>query len=152
MKLTAAQLRSIISEEVKSLSEVIQDKYGSKVDETPLLELFDVSSVDEIDDEQLGLVVAAARAASIVIANRRDEFVKKTPLGQRLKPISVEEIYRATRTVPSEVKKNGLVKFFKDGNFYYAETTSGMLWKAGYMQKLQPTGKATAEFKAAKKG
>ena len=151
MKLTAAQLRSIISEEVKSLSEVIQDKYGVKVDETPLLSLFGVSSVDEISDEDLALVSAAARAADILTKNRRSEYVATTPLGQRLKPVAADVVLRATRTTPAEAKKNGLVKFFTDGNLYYAETVSGMLWKAGAYEKLKPTGKATADFKAAKK-
>ena len=151
MKLTATQLRRIIAEEVESLSEVIQDKYGSKVDETPLLNLFGVSSVDDISDEDLELVSAAARAAAVLVANRRSEFVATTPLGQRLKPVDAEVIFRATRTTPAEAKKNGLVKFFRDGNLYYAETVSGMLWKAGYDEKLKPTGKSTADFKASKK-
>jgi len=151
MKLTATQLRRIIKEEMTSITEVIKDKYGARVDETPLLNLFGVSSLDDIDDEQLDLVVAAARAAETLRKNRRDEYVATTPLGQRLQPVPAEQAFRATRTTPAEAKKNKLVKFFRDGNLYYAETVTGMLWKAGFDQKFQPTGKATADFKATRK-
>ena len=147
MRITTSQLRRIIKEEASLIAEAA----GSS-DVDSLLMLFpDVSDVSEISDDELQSVVVAARVASAEISNRRREFVAMTPLGERLVPVDSRDVFRYTKLTPGEAKKNGLVNFFKDGNTYYAETTSGMLWKEDSYGKFKTTGKTAADFKASRK-
>lgn len=147
MRITTSQLRRIIKEEASLIAEAAA---SSDIDH--LLALFpEASDLSEISDDELRSVVAAARAASTEISGRRREFVSTTSLGERLVPVDSRDVFRYTKLTPGEARKNGLVNFFKDGNTYYAETVSGMLWKEDSYGKFKATGKTAADFKASRK-
>lgn len=119
MKITTLQLRRIIKEEVSKLAE-------ARGTSAPLLQLFDVSSLDELDDADLNLVVAAAAQARTELENRRNSM----SVEERLKPISKRQAIMDSGILAgdaSKLEKQGY-KFYTDGGRVYAVSRTGSAW------------------------
>lgn len=117
------------------------DKYGLQFDEQPLLDLFGVSDLDDISDEDIKLAYEAVRAIESVYKMRRSAMAASTSIEDRLTPISAATARLnagPSQKQSTDFKKRG-VKFYSDerGRVFAIAPSSGKV----YAQRIGSGGR-----------